>query len=81
MSTADSLDYGSGATISFARCEERACGSIMIVDDNVMEPLVEGFSVSLERDNTDSRVRVSAQPSTVRITDNDGMCGWFSWWS
>ena len=37
-----------------------------------MEPLVEEFSVSLEIDNTDSRVSVSAQPSTIRITDNDG---------
>ena len=77
----DSSDYGSAGTISFPGCEERACGSIQIKGDNVMELLVEEFSVSLESSTTDSRIRVSAQPSTIRITDDDGECGWFSWWS
>ena len=36
---------------------------------------MEEFTISLESANTDTRVRVSAQPSTVRITDDDGNDG------
>ena len=50
-----------------------SCLNIRITNDAVMEELVEEFTISLESANTDTRVRVSAQPSTVRITDDDGL--------
>ena len=52
-----------------------SCLNISIRNDAVMEELVEEFTISLESVNTDTRVRVSAQPSTVRITDDDGNGG------
>ena len=61
-------------TLQFNPCDEEACGNVTIVNDSIMEEQVEEeFIVSLEGSNTDSRVRVSAQPSTVRITDDDGL--------
>ena len=59
--------------LRFGVCAERACGNISITNDEIMEDLLEEFTISLESANTDSRVRVSAQPSTARITDDDGM--------
>ena len=67
-------DYGSSMTLHFARCATEACGTISISDDSVMEKAEEEFIVSLQRSNTDTRVRVSARTSTVRITDDDGGC-------
>ena len=51
-----------------------ACGTIRINDDSIMEKAEEEFTVSLQSANTDTRVRVSARTSTVRITDDDGGC-------
>ena len=39
-----------------------------------MEKEEEEFIVSLQSANTDTRVRVSARISTVKITDDDGEC-------
>ena len=60
-------------TLTFRSCDEMSCLNISITNDAVMEELVEEFKISLESANTDTRVRVSAQPSTVRITDDDGL--------
>ena len=59
--------------LMFGVCAERACGNVSIMNDEIMEDLLEEFTISLESSNTDTRVRVSAQPSTVRITDDDGL--------
>ena len=48
------------------------CANIRILDDSIMESLVEDFIVSLEPFRTDIRVRLSPQPSTVEIIDDDG---------
>ena len=63
----------SGQLLTFVACAERACGNISITNDEIMEDLLEEFTISLESANTDSRVKVSAQPSTVRIIDDDGL--------
>ena len=39
-----------------------------------MEKAEEEFIVSLQSENTDTRVRVSARTSIVQITDDDGEC-------
>lgn len=62
--------------MTFESCAESACGYITIVNDDEMDTLVENFTVSLERVETDSRYRVSAQPSIIHITDDDGVCCW-----
>ena len=59
--------------LRFVTCAATACGNISITNDEIMEDLLEEFTISLESSNTDTRVRVSAQPSTVRITDDDGL--------
>ena len=67
-------DYGSSITLYFARCANVACTTISIRDDSIMEKVEEEFIVSLQRANTDTRVRASARTSTVQITDDDGGC-------
>ena len=63
----------SGAMLlRFGSCTKEVCRSIRIINDVIMELLVEEFLVSLETFVTDSRVSVSAEPSTVRIIDDDG---------
>ncbi|CAI8026684.1 FRAS1-related extracellular matrix protein 2 [Geodia barretti] len=69
--TAGPSDYGSSITLYFARCANVACTTISIRDDSIMEKVEEEFFVSLQRANTDTRVRASARTSTVQITDDD----------
>ena len=66
-------DYGSPITLSFAPCARETCGTLTINDDNAMEEQEE-FTVSLQSAIAETRVRISAMPSTVVITDDDGMC-------
>ena len=66
-------DYGSPITLSFAPCARETCGTLTINDDNAMEQQEE-FTVSLQSAIAETRVRISAMPSTVVITDDDGMC-------
>ena len=61
----------SGPLLRFVACAATACGNISITNDEIMEDLLEEFTLSLESATTDSRVRVSAQPSFVRIIDDD----------
>ena len=66
-------DYGSPITLSFAPCARETCGTLTINDDNAMEQQEE-FTVSLQSAIAETRVRISAMPSTVVINDDDGMC-------
>ena len=59
--------------LTFGTCDEEVCSSIRITNDDVMELLVEEFSVSLQISTADSRVRVSAESSTVQNIDDDGL--------
>ena len=70
---ADASDYGSQITLAFVPCAHEVCGTLAITNDNVMEEQVEQFTVSLQSASTDTRVRISAYPSTVQINDDDGM--------
>ena len=72
--TAGPSDYGSSATMYFARCANVACTTITIRDDSIMEKAEEEFIVSLQSANTDTRVRISARTRTVEIADDDGGC-------
>ena len=66
-------DYESQPIVlQFESCVEEVCANIRILDDSIMESLVEDFIVSLEPFRTDIRVRLSPQPSTVEIIDDDG---------
>ena len=68
-------DFGSLSVIlRFDSCAKEVCENIRILNDNTMELLVEELTVSLEEFMTDPRVNISAQPSSVQIIDDDGLC-------
>ena len=72
--TLATLDYRDReVSLIFPPCQSIACAEISIVDDSVMELLEETFIVSLHIENADPGVRISHQPSTVIISDNDGL--------
>ncbi|CAI8026694.1 FRAS1-related extracellular matrix protein 2 [Geodia barretti] len=77
--TAGPSDYGSSATMYFARCTNVACATISIRDDSFMEKAEEEFIVSLQSANTDTRLRVSARTSTVQTTDDDDIAIWLQY--
>ena len=67
-------DYqGVSTTLRLQRCVTRTCITVSVVNDVRMEAVRETFTLVLENTNQDSRIRVSTQPSTVYITDNDGL--------
>ena len=47
--------------------------NLTIVNDQRVEPLTEMFMVSLSAIGEDSRIRVRTPPSTIVITDDDGI--------
>ena len=73
-SVTDTSDYRSSrVSVTIPECGTSACGSISIVDDNILEREVETFRVSLADTSTDTRLRVVSDVfSTVDIQDNDG---------
>ena len=59
--------------LSFGACESISCVNLTIVNDVKVEPLTEIFMVSLSAISDDSRIRVRTLPSTIVITDDDGI--------
>ena len=61
--------------LSFDECDTRACISITIVDDSMVE-MTESFNVTLDRiAGLDSRITLnpSRVEGVIQITDDDGM--------
>ena len=58
--------------LSFIACEEIACATIIIVDDDIVE-MNESFTISLGR-TSDLNKRISLSPDSklVTILDDDG---------
>ena len=67
-------DYGLPITLTFAPCARETCGTLTINDDNAMEEQREEFTVFLQSAIAETRVTISTMPSTVVISDDDGMC-------
>ena len=68
-------DYNSVSTsLYFPSCAPEACTTVTIIDDTVMEPLTETFSVSLDNSGVDTRITVGTAPSDIEIQDDDGLC-------
>ena len=68
-------DYGRVSTsLYFPSCAPEACTTVTIIDDAVMEPLTERFSVSLVNSGGDTRITAGMTPSIIEIEDNDGLC-------
>ena len=66
-------DYAARSrTFRFHACQDTACVSIPIVDDDIAEN-DESFTVSLERtSDLDSRISLSPDTALVTILDDDG---------
>ena len=66
-------DYENIQNLSFIACEEIACTTISIVDDDIVE-MNESFTISLGR-TSDLNKRISLSPDSklVTILDDDGM--------
>ena len=67
------MDYlGVNNILSFAKCENRSCVSVTIVDDMVNEP-IEFFDYTLERTpGLDMRITLTPTDGRVQIDDDDG---------
>ena len=66
-------DYEIIQNLSFIACEEIACTTISIVDDDIVE-MNESFTLSLGR-TSDLNKRISLSPDSKQVTilDDDGM--------
>ena len=59
--------------LMFEACDKQRCVNVTIVDDDVLETVVESFTVTLERTpGLDSRITLRPVDGVVEITDNDG---------
>lgn len=55
------------------KCEVESCTNVTVMNDDVMEALQETFTVALEDDAGITNITVNVQPSTIEITDDDGV--------
>ena len=59
-------------SLYFPSCAKEACTTVNIINDNVMEPVFEAFTVFLRR-GSDTRVTVGTLAATIEIEDDDGV--------
>ena len=66
------LDYDAlTAVLMFAACEKRRCETIIIIEDNVAEPM-ETFNVTLEEvPGLDARITLDPVEAVVEIIDSN----------
>ena len=69
LTAADFGELSPPAILTFTSTQQRACANVVIIDDNIVDPL-EFFTVTLS--STNFQVNVLIRNALVIITDNDG---------
>jgi hypothetical protein len=69
LTAADFGELNPPAVLTFTNTQQRTCVNVLIVDDDVVEPL-ETFTVTLS--STNFQVNILTRNALVNITDNDG---------
>ena len=68
------MDYiGLSTILMFEACQRRRCVNVTIVDDEVLETVIESFTVTLERTpGLDNRIALRPVDGVFEIRDDDG---------
>jgi hypothetical protein len=69
LTAADFGELNPPAVLTFTSTQQRSCVNVVIIDDDVVEPL-ESFTVTLS--STNFQVNILIRNALVNITDNDG---------
>ena len=70
LTAADFGELNPPAVLTFTSIQQRACANVVIIDDNIVDPL-EFFFVTLS--STNFQVNVLVRNALVIIADNDGI--------